>query len=56
MTAGLSAPDAALVHGFRGREEDDGEADNPETERQTVTPIQFNEVKFHFHNVDKCGA
>lgn len=34
MTAGLSAPDAALVHGFRGSEEDGKEADNPETDRQ----------------------
>lgn len=34
MTVGLSAPDAALVHGFRGSEEDGREADNPETEAQ----------------------
>lgn len=34
MTVGLSAPDAALVHGFRGSEEDGGEADKPETDRQ----------------------
>lgn len=35
MTVGPSAPDAALVHGFRGREEDGGEADNPETDRNS---------------------
>lgn len=41
MTGGLSAPDAALVHGFRGSEEDGGEADNPETDRQEQTVIQW---------------
>lgn len=41
MTVGLSAPDAALVHGFRGSEEDGGEADNPETDRQKQTVIQW---------------
>lgn len=60
MTVGLSAPDAALVHGFRGGEEDGGEADNPETDEQrTVTRIQWCLIrnstkstrKFHFHNV-----
>lgn len=32
MTTGLSGPDAALVHGFRGGrgEEDTGDAENPE--------------------------
>lgn len=34
MTVGLSAPDAALVHGFRVGEEDGREADNPETDTQ----------------------
>lgn len=34
MTVGLSAPDAALVHGFSGSEGDGGEADNPETDTQ----------------------
>lgn len=34
MTVGLSAPDAALVHGFTWSEEDGGEADNTETDRQ----------------------
>lgn len=55
MTAGLSAPDAALVHGFRGSEEDDGEADNPETERHQRSG-GYNSTestcKIHFHNVD----
>lgn len=40
MTGGLSAP-PALVHGFRGSEEDGGEADNPETDRQKQTVTQW---------------
>lgn len=39
MTAGLSAPHAALVHGFRGGEEDTGDADNPEVHTHTHTDI-----------------
>ena len=41
MTTGLSGPDAALVHGFRGSggEEDNGDAENPETHIEILKVI-----------------
>lgn len=51
MTVGLSAPDAALVHGLRGSEEDGGEADDPETDGQ-----KRSRSKFHFHDVERNNS
>lgn len=41
MTTGLSGPDAALVHGFRGSsaEEDTGDAVNPEKQKQKYSKM-----------------
>lgn len=41
MTTGLSAPDAALVHSFRGGEEVTGDADNPKTNTHTLILTEY---------------
>lgn len=45
MTTGLSAPDTALVHGFRGGEDDTGDADNPETNTHMHTESEHAETE-----------